>query len=340
VELKGTNEACEISEGSHWEPINPNTSRQEKTKTLFTATPRLQPIYFRLKSRKIIGKANKVERPKKRLGKEKRNRETWAIPMPIVLLSDFGTSDGYVGAMKGVLAHLAPNVPVIDLSHQVSPFDLVQGGLLLFQAYPYFPRNSVFVAVVDPGVGSTRKAILVETQDYFFIGPDNGLLSMALAEQKVRRIVHLTNRKYFLEPLSATFHGRDLFAPVAAHLAQGLAAEFFGPELTGYERLPAFIPKFSPEQIRGEILHFDRFGNAITNLTRTFLQRHHHGPELNLVVRDRTLRGLRNHYAEAAPGEACLLFGSSQLLEICVNQGSAAQLLGLARGDEIQVPLS
>lgn len=259
--------------------------------------------------------------------------------MVIALLSDFGLQDHYVGAMKGVLARLAPNAEVVDISHQVPPFDRVLGGLLLYQSYRHFPRKTVFVAVVDPGVGSQRKPILAETEDYFFVGPDNGLLAMALAEQKIRRIVHLNNPKYFLKPLSATFHGRDLFAPVAAHLAQGLGAEFLGTELTDYERLPDFVPAFSAERIEGRILAFDRFGNAVTNLAKGFVQRHHQGKALSARVGGLDLQGLKSCFSEVAPGEALLYFGSGNLLEIAVNQGSAEEKLGLRRGDPVVIPL-
>lgn len=259
--------------------------------------------------------------------------------MVIALLSDFGLQDHYVGTMKAVLAKLAPNAKVIDIGHQVPPFDRIQAGLLLYQSYRYFPRKSVFVAVVDPGVGSDRKAILVETEDYFFLGPDNGVLAMALAEQKLRRIVHLKNEKYFLQPLSATFHGRDLFAPAAAHLVQGLSAEFFGPELTDYARIPEFVPGFAPERLTGQILAFDRFGNAITNLSKAFVQRHHHGDELRAEVSGHELRGLKSCFTDAAPGEPLLYFGSGGLVEIAVRLGSAEAQLGLKRGDSVLISL-
>ncbi|HKY64605.1 MAG TPA: SAM-dependent chlorinase/fluorinase [bacterium] len=259
--------------------------------------------------------------------------------MPIALLSDFGLRDSYVAAMKGVIARLAPNAAVIDLSHEIPPFDLVEGGLRLYQAFSYFPRKTVFVAVVDPGVGGSRRAILVETEDYFFLGPDNGLLSMALAEQKIRRIIELKNDKYFLQPTSSTFHGRDIFAPVAAHLSQGLAGEFFGPELTGYERLPAFLPQREAKEIRGQILAFDRFGSAVSNLSRSYLARHHQGASLKVEVAGIELEGLCDHYAAAPAGHPFLIFGSSQLLEISVKQGSVESLLQLSRGEILRIHL-
>lgn len=259
--------------------------------------------------------------------------------MPIALLSDFGLRDSYVGAMKGVLARLAPSATLIDLTHEIAPFDIVEGGLKLFQAYSQFPRKTVFVAVVDPGVGGSRRAILVETEDYYFVGPDNGLLSMALADQKIRRIVELKNDAYFLKPTSSTFHGRDIFAPVAAQLSQGLDPQAFGPELSAYQRHPAFVPELSQREIRGQILGFDRFGSAISNLHRHFLARHHQSPELRVEVAGVTLEGLKSHYSEAPPGRPFLIFGSSQLLEISLNQGSAQAALQLSRGESLRITL-
>lgn len=259
--------------------------------------------------------------------------------MAIALLSDFGLKDSYVGAMKGVLARLAPNAAVLDLCHEIAPFDVVEGGLKLYQAFSYFPRKTVFVAVVDPGVGSSRRAILVESEDYFFLGPDNGLLSMALADQKIRRIIELKNDKYFLKPTSSTFHGRDIFAPVAAHLSQGLSAEFFGPELTGYERHPAFLPQRDAQEIRGQILAFDRFGSAISNLSRNYLARNHQGASLKVEVAGLVLEGLKDHYAQAPQGHPFMLFGSSNLLEISISQGSAESKLQLSRGETLRIAL-
>ncbi|MCE9623959.1 MAG: SAM-dependent chlorinase/fluorinase [Deltaproteobacteria bacterium] len=259
--------------------------------------------------------------------------------MVIALLSDFGLEDHYVGSMKGVLARLAPAAKVVDLGHQIAPYDRIQGGLLLYQTYPYFPPKTIFVAVVDPGVGSARKGILVETDDYFFLGPDNGLLSMALGEQKIRRIFDLSHEKYFLDSVSPTFHGRDIFAPVAAHLALGVAPESFGEELTDYQRLPAFVPSFNTKEITGQILAFDRFGNAISNLSRKFFNRHYQKPTLDLKVGGRNFECLHTHYAAVPSGEGLALFGGGDLLEIAVHQGSAEKIFSLKRGDTLRLAL-
>jgi len=259
--------------------------------------------------------------------------------VPIALLTDFGSSDGYVGILKGVLFKIAPNAAVIDLAHDIPAYDRIHAGLVLYRAHAYFPRKTIFLTVIDPGVGGPRKPILIETEDYFFIGPDNGTFTPALAEQKIKRIIHLTEQKYFLQPPSSTFHGRDIFAPVAAHLAQGLAPQSFGPELIAFERLAAFIPHFTHEQIRGQILSIDRYGNAVTNLSRPLIQRHFPSLQITVQVQEQHIQGIKDHYAEADRSQPVALFGSSNLLEISVDQNSAAALLGLKRGDEVKVSL-
>jgi S-adenosyl-L-methionine hydrolase (adenosine-forming) len=268
--------------------------------------------------------------------------------MPIALLTDFGSSDGYVGSLKGVALRIAPDTPVIDISHDIPAFDILEGAVVLFRAFAYFPKKTIFVVVVDPGVGSERKPILVETADYYFVAPDNGVLTLALAEQKIQRIIHLMDEKYFLQPRSHTFHGRDIFIPVAAHLVNGAAVKKFGAELSDYVRLPALEPQISAEAIHGQVIAVDRFGNIFTNLTRRLLERYFSKMDFTLFVgagssrpgtETKSLQGLHSHYAEGEPGQAMLLFSSSNLLEIAVNQGSAAEILGLQRGDKIKIAI-
>ncbi len=177
-------------------------------------------------------------------------------------MSDFGLKDAYVGILKGVIESIAPGTPVLDIAHDLPPFDRIHAGALLYQAYRFFPRKTIFVTVVDPGVGSERKPILVETENYFFVGPDNGVFTMVLAEEEVRRIFHLTNPNFFLPELSHTFHGRDIFAPVAAHLARGVDPARMGEEISDWVRLPEFSPGVGKDAIRGQVLSIDRFGNV------------------------------------------------------------------------------
>ncbi len=260
--------------------------------------------------------------------------------MPIVLLTDFGSSDGYVGVLKGVIAKVAPHAQVIDLAHDLPPFDILNASLVLYQAYRYFPAGSIFVAVVDPGVGSERKPILVETENYFFVGPDNGIFTLALSEQKIRGIFHLKAEKYFLHPVSSTFHGRDIFAPVAAHLTHGVTLDQLGSPLTDYHRLPEWSPQMNEQEMAGQIVAIDWFGNAITNFKKPFLEKHFPDLDFTAVVGARhavPLRGINTHYAEGKEGQPILLFNSANLLEISANRGSAAEILGLRRGDSVKI---
>jgi len=257
--------------------------------------------------------------------------------MPIVLLSDFGNADGYAGTMKGVISQMAPKLSVVDLSHEIPPFGIVQAALVLYQSYRYFPEGSIFVAVVDPGVGSQRKAILVKSPAYYFIAPDNGLLTLVLEKETPQKIIHLTNEAYFLNPASPTFQGRDIFAPVAAQLAEGIAPELFGQKILDYQRLPDFFPEVSKKKVQGKIISVDRFGNGVTNLSKEFLQKHFPGLKFFIQVRNKKIQTLKNHYAEVKGKSPFLLFGSSGFLEISMNQGSAAKQLRLKVGAKLQV---
>ena len=185
---------------------------------------------------------------------------------PIVLLTDFGLKDHYVGVMKGVIARIAPQVQVIDLTHAVPPQDIRGGSFHLWASYRFFPSGSIFVAVVDPGVGTERRGLLIEIEERFFIGPDNGLFSLIIDHHPDFVAYELTNRTYFLEQISHTFHARDIFAPVAAHLASGVSPESFGPRVRDLVRLPFPTIREEEERLIGSIIHVDHFGNLITNI--------------------------------------------------------------------------
>jgi S-adenosylmethionine hydrolase len=266
---------------------------------------------------------------------------------PIVLLTDFGLADAYVGIMKGVILRVNPEATVIDLCHQVSPQDVEGGALLLAESYRYFPESSIFVAVVDPGVGSERKAIGLSTPAGTFLGPDNGVLGFVARDFGVvpsasgGRAVFagssiagaiLSNPRYFLPRVSATFHGRDVFAPVAAHLAAGVSLATLGPPLTDLAILPSPTAERQAGRVVGHVRHVDRFGNAITDVTPSDLA----GLAAPVVeVAGQRIAGLSHHYAERS-GLLALL-GSSDRLEIAVNGGSAAATLGLNVGDPVVV---
>jgi S-adenosylmethionine hydrolase len=234
--------------------------------------------------------------------------------------------------MKGVILGICPNAQIVDISHQVSSYAIGEGAFTIAQAYRYFPAGTVHVVVVDPGVGSARRPIVVEAAEQRFVGPDNGVFGMIFArEEHTVRLIQ--NRQYFREPVSHTFHGRDIFAPVAAHLAAGVASSLIGEILTAYVRPPFENPrKRDPRTWEGEILKVDRFGNVITNFLADDF------PALEeLTVGQAKARRLVRNYAEAPEGELVVIAGSSGYLEVSLNQGSAAEKIGCRAGDVCQV---
>lgn len=246
----------------------------------------------------------------------------------ITLLTDFGARDAFGGIMKGVMLGINPEATLVDLSHEVPPQDIVAGALLLRSAAAFFPAGTIHVAVVDPGVGSARRALLIETPRAFFIGPDNGLLSLAVPAETAVCAVQLTSERYFLTPRSDTFHGRDVFAPVAAHLSLGVPPEQFGPAVAAMERLR--LPALEREGTRlvGRVIYIDHFGNVITNVTEADLRPF--SRETLLVSIDRVqIRGVATAYAAVEAGAPVALINSWGMLEIAVRNGSAAQHFGI-----------
>ncbi len=254
----------------------------------------------------------------------------------ITLTTDFGTRDWFVGTMKGVILGIQPPANVVDITHEVPAGDIRGGAFALAEACRFFAKGTVHVVVVDPGVGSSRKPIAVRTADYFFVGPDNGVLSWALMQEKVEAVHLLENSAYFLRPVSQTFHGRDIFAPVAAHLSRGVAIGKLGTALKDMVRLDWPQPRKGRDGIEGEVVYIDRFGNAITNLNGGLLR----GWERSVCEIDSRRRRtcpVRAFYQAVAPGGVVALVGSSGLLEIAVNGGSAEKVLGLEIGTRVRL---
>lgn len=254
----------------------------------------------------------------------------------ITLLTDFGVRDAFVGVMKGVIFGINPAVSVVDLSHDVPPQTILAGALLLRSAAPFFPAGAIHVAVVDPGVGSSRRAVLVETRDAFFVGPDNGLLSLAAPASAVMRIVQLTNEHYFLSPRSHTFHGRDVFAPVAAHLSRGVPPERFGYTISDIERLTLPPVEQVATGLAGSVIYIDHFGNAITNIAEADL-RPFSMETLFVSIGAVQLCGIRSSYAAVAVEAPLAIINSWGMLEIAVRNGSAAQRFDLHVGHPVHL---
>jgi S-adenosyl-L-methionine hydrolase (adenosine-forming) len=253
----------------------------------------------------------------------------------ITLTTDFGYKDPFVGVMKGVIFGINPNARIVDLSHGVAPQDIRGAALALGYSAPFFPPETIHVAVVDPGVGTERRPILIETEAGFFVGPDNGALSLAVEARPVKRIIELANESYHLKPRSATFHGRDVFAPVAAHLSLGIPARDFGPALENYQRIEWPEVTKTAGEVRGEIIYIDNFGNLITNVHERDLKPLARAT-VAISLADLTIRGIAPNYASTPAGYAALI-NSWGLLEISCFNGHADQRSGADIGDPVHI---
>ncbi len=285
----------------------------------------------------------------------------------ITLLTDFGYQDAYIGIMKGVIAGINPSATVIDICHDVQPQDVFGGAYLLSTAYHYFPRGTIHVAVVDPGVGSKRDMVCVEFRDCVFIAPDNGILSFVIQQELPRRIVRATNPRYFLPSPSNTFHGRDFFAPLAAYMSLGVKLQSLGGKIDRLKRLNISTPVMGKSgQLVGEVMHIDRFGNLITNITRDHLRQYYFSPtpsvpllpqhgmakhkseirnselestnsKLEIIIGKEKIIGLCASYMDVGKGRPLAIIGSTGYLEISVNQGSAQKYFKARRESKVTV---
>jgi S-adenosylmethionine hydrolase len=255
----------------------------------------------------------------------------------ITLLTDFGTTGHYVASMKGVILNINPQCTLIDITHQVSPHDIQEGAFILAKTYSYFPKGTIHLSVVDPGVGGARKALLLVTQNYFFVGPDNGLFTLVAQREKVKQVVALTQKKYFLSKISSTFHGRDIFAPVAAHLSVGIKPNVFGYEVNSLKKLQFGKPVIKEGKLLGEILHIDTFGNLVTNVDEGKFLRFTKNRSFVIQTKGVVIDGLKKGYWEGKTGEPIALWGSGGFLEIAIREGNAQKMLRVKRGYPIQI---
>ncbi len=256
----------------------------------------------------------------------------------ITLTTDFGSADHFVGTMKGVILRLCPQAAIVDISHEITPFEVAEAGFVIAQAYPYFPKKTVHVVVVDPGVGTLRRPILAEAAGQYFVAPDNGVLSMIYAREK-HKVRAITTEKLFLQPLSQTFHGRDVFAPVAAHLARGLRPAQCGKLIQDYLRSEFDRPVRTGKRYwAGRILKIDRFGNLITNFPAAEFSVLERRP-FEMTIGPHRIRRLVHSYAEGDYGELVLIAGSTGFFEVASNQASAAKITGCAVGTQAELAI-
>lgn len=260
----------------------------------------------------------------------------------ITLTTDFGTADPYVGAVKGVILNVNPDAVIHDISHDVTPFDILDGAFTISQAYRYYPPRTIHLVVVDPGVGTARRPILAIGEQHYFIAPDNGVLSLVFEQQERLSVRQIEAEHYFLSPVSNTFHARDIFAPVAGWFSKAQEPQNFGPEITDFVRLAPPKPKVLNEKlIKGIVLKVDTFGNIITNLTPKDVPQLFADPPqtFKIVVGKQEVTKISQTYTEGGANEVFGILGSTGFLELATSRGFAARLLGVQRGAEIGVML-
>jgi S-adenosylmethionine hydrolase len=258
----------------------------------------------------------------------------------ITFTTDFGLSEHYVGAMKGVILSISSEVQLADISNSVQSFDILDGAITVSEAYDYFPSGTIHLVVVDPGVGTDRRPILVSTGRHMFVAPDNGVLSLVYAREERVSVRHITAEHYFRQPVSQTFHGRDIFAAVAGHLSKGVEPAKFGEEISDYARFAAPRPKAAEQGLKGLVIKVDKFGNLITNISPSDLpQLFESSVSFRIQVGKAEIQQMKTAYAQGQAGEVFGILGSMGYLELAANRASAAQLAGAGKGSEVVVSL-
>ena len=258
----------------------------------------------------------------------------------ITLVTDFGANDHFVGTIKGVILNINPDVEIVDICHQIGAYDIFDGAFTLAQSYRFFPSDTIHLVVVDPGVGTARRPILARTMNYKFVAPDNGVLSLIYEREENVEVRHITSDHYFLNPVSNTFHGRDIFAPVAGWLSKWVEVDKFGDPITDYAKFASPKPKrINDNLVKGVALKVDKFGNIITNLTpedvpQLFAE---NPPPFKIIINQQEITRLNLAYSMGKPSEVFAIVGSTGFIEICTNRGSAAKTLNANRGAEVGV---
>lgn len=253
----------------------------------------------------------------------------------IALITDFGESDYFVGSMKGVILSINPEVEIVDITHNIRPFDIFEAGFVLKSSFLFFPPKTIFITVVDPEVGSKRRILLAFYKNYYFIAPDNGILSLIMEENEESEVISVTSSHYFLPKISSTFHGRDIMAPVSAWLSKGINISNFGEKCNDWVKLKfPEIKKLDEKVYEGEIIHIDRFGNLITNIPSSFLEGKR---SIRVEINGKIIDKFKRSYSEGSVGEPILIIGSSDFLEIGAFLSSAEKILNARKGDKLRI---
>jgi S-adenosylmethionine hydrolase len=260
----------------------------------------------------------------------------------VTLITDFGDADHFVGVIKGVIQGINPDVEIVDVCHQINSYDIFDAAFTLAQSYRFFPSDTIHLVVVDPGVGTARRPLLARTIEQKFVAPDNGVLSLVYEHEESIEVRHITSEHYFLNPVSHTFHARDIFAPVVGWLSRGVEVDKFGEPITDYVKFPSPKPKrVSDRLVTGKVLKADKFGNIITNIMPDDIPQlfSENPPPFKIIINQQEITKLNLSYSMGKPSEIFAIVGSSGYLEICANRGSAAKALNASRGAEVGVVL-
>lgn len=255
----------------------------------------------------------------------------------ITLLTDFGWGDGHIGAMKGIILRINPDCRIIDLAHQVTPHDVMGTAFVLGQTYSFYPSGTIHLVVVDPGVGGVRKPLVIKTRDYLFVGPDNGCFTLVLKQEQGVQAYELVEQRFRLPRVSQTFHGRDIFAPAAAHLSRHIAPEEMGPPVdgAGLTRLAIPEPLLDGRGLLGEVISIDSFGNLVTNISQEYLGAFAPDGLIEIEIKGERIKGLKRSYEEGKEGEVIALWGSVGLLEIALKERNLHRERGWGRGEKV-----
>ena len=258
----------------------------------------------------------------------------------ITLMTDFGLTDGFVGAMKGVIYSINPKAIITDITHDINPYNMLGAAFIFDSVYRFFPKGTVHLVVVDPGVGSERNALAIETEDYYFVAPDNGVLSIAIEREKVIKIIELSKPEYFINKVSNTFHGRDIFAPISANLSLGVDIDLLGNRLSDIVKISNPKPQFTDDKMIGEIIYIDRFGNLITNISMELIEKFANDKKIAIKVGNKTICQISRSYADVSVGKLLAIFNSFGKLEIALNSASASKILSVQKGDPVIIQIS
>lgn len=258
----------------------------------------------------------------------------------VALVTDFGVKDNFVGVMKGVISGINPRAQVIDITHEICRYSVRQAAFILWQSFKYFPYETVFLGIVDPGVGSLRLPIAIKSKHYFFVGPDNGILSMAAQSDGINNAVVLQKEKYFCKNISHTFHGRDIFAPVAAYLAGGLPLSKLGKYIDDIQEMPFPLPSVNARTLEGKIVYIDRFGNLITNIKKDILEKFLQGEKFIAHLNGKPIKRINLFYEQENSKEPFFVVGSFSFLEVCLNQKSAKDYFSIDSTKDYKIKIN